>query len=289
MTPAECEEAIRSALPGFSFERVTGEYHGWSFWTFVVDGEWIFRFPRRDGEAQQLEREFILLPTLAARLPAAIPRYDYRGEWNDRPFGGYRLIEGAPVKPPPAPGDATLAREIGELLTALHNFPTEMAASRWSEADPGARWLKQQRAFQAECAERAFPVLSPRDRMVASDLFRRFNRELCNTGAGLTVAHCDLGLEHVLGRDGHVSGVIDWSDAAIGDPAIDFAGILGSSSSQWLHLVVEYYDRPTGDHFMARVQYYHRVAPLHDVLHGLSIGDRSIVKAGAKEFARRTR
>ncbi len=289
MTPADCEAALRSSLPGFSFASVVEGSHGWSFWVFEVDGEWVFRFPRTAADAHQLEREFALLPALSTRLPVHIPRYDFRGEWGGMPFGGYRRLEGEPLRHTDTRPDQELARALGELLTALHAFPTEMAASRWREDDPPAAWLRQHRAFQAECAERAFPVLTPRDRIVASELFNRFNSALGKEGAGLALAHCDLGLEHVLCDDGQVTGVIDWSDAAIGDPAIDFAGILGDAGAGWLHLVLEYYDRPTGAHFGERIKYYHAVAPLHDLLYGLQTGDAGIVKDAARKFAARSR
>ena len=36
-----------------------------------------------------------------------------------------------------------------------------------------------------------------------------------------TLIHGDLGAEHVFVEGGHITGVIDWGDAAIGDPALD--------------------------------------------------------------------
>lgn len=288
MTPADAEQVIRDSLPGFSFEQVAAASHGWSFWTFVVDGEWVFRFPRTDDDAHLLEREFALLPTLAARLPLAIPKYEHKGAWDGRTFGGYRRILGEPIPAAAVRSGSPLAQDIGEFLTALHSFPTEMAANRWQETNPPALWLKQQRAFQAECAERVFPLLSPRDRMVASELFRRFNQELGHEGAGTVLAHCNLRLEHLLVEDGNLRGVIDWSDAAIGDPAIDFAGVRGNAPMSWLRQVIEYYDRPTGERFMDRINYYYCVTPLHDVLRGLATGDRGLVKTGARGFSSRT-
>jgi aminoglycoside phosphotransferase (APT) family kinase protein len=37
----------------------------------------------------------------------------------------------------------------------------------------------------------------------------------------LVFIHGDLGAEHVFVHDGRITGVIDWSDAALGDPALD--------------------------------------------------------------------
>lgn len=289
MTPGECEAALRDTLPNFAFDRITRDVSGRAFCSFVIDDEWVARFPRDAAAAEQLARELALLPTLAARLPVPIPRYEHRGEWQGAPFGVHRSVEGNPLDPGSSPGDADLARKIGELLTALHGFPPEMATSRWDETDADALWLKRHRAFQAACAEQVFPILTPRDQMTASDLFKQFNAAFCHPGTGLTLTHSDFAPAHVLAEDGELRGVVEWSHAAIADPAIDFAGLLAGVSSTWLHLVIEYYDRPTGDRFMDRVRYYHRVAPLHDILHGSTSGDRAIVRAGVKAFAARTR
>lgn len=47
-----------------------------------------------------------------------------------------------------------------------------------------------------------------------------------------TVIHADLGPEHVLKRDGRVSGVIDWTDVSVGDPARDLAWLLHGTSAE---------------------------------------------------------
>jgi aminoglycoside phosphotransferase (APT) family kinase protein len=40
------------------------------------------------------------------------------------------------------------------------------------------------------------------------------------------LTHSDLLPEHMLCRDGRLVGVIDWGDARVGDPALDYAWLL---------------------------------------------------------------
>ena len=42
--------------------------------------------------------------------------------------------------------------------------------------------------------------------------------------------HADLGPDHLLVRDGRLAGVIDWGDARVGDPALDYAWLLNGRS-----------------------------------------------------------
>jgi aminoglycoside 2''-phosphotransferase len=40
---------------------------------YLVDDEWVFRFPKREAAARALGREAAVLPKLAGRLPVATP------------------------------------------------------------------------------------------------------------------------------------------------------------------------------------------------------------------------
>ena len=77
---ARVAEIIAADLPEFADPRVSVLGEGWDFSTFLVDDEWVFRFPKRRQYARQLAREFKLLEALAAPLAQqtiAIPRYRY--------------------------------------------------------------------------------------------------------------------------------------------------------------------------------------------------------------------
>lgn len=55
---------------------------GWDNTVWLVDGRWVFRFPRREGVIPGIEREMVLLPRLAP-LPIPVPVFG-------RPAEGYR-------------------------------------------------------------------------------------------------------------------------------------------------------------------------------------------------------
>ena len=285
MEARDCDEALRQVLPDFAFDRATAvPEQGWDFWTFRVDGEWIFRFPRHDEAARAIEREFVVLPVIAPRLPVAVPRYDWKGTWAGLPFGGYRLIRGEPYEPG-AFTVPTIATALGEVLHALHGIPVELAAAKLEEDSSGAGWIDSQRRFLVKARD-AIPLLEPGlvahlDMLIAAYL------ELAASGWPPALVHNDLGPVHVIGRSDQVAGLIDWSDMTIGDPAVDFAGILARSGQSAFRAVEKAYGRPGGPAFARRVRYYACVAPLHDVLHGIATGDAAILRDGIEGFARR--
>ncbi len=285
MNSDDCLAALQNAFsaPGLAVASPTAE-QGWDFWTFVVDGEWIFRFPRNSDAARALEREFALLPVIAPRLPVAVPHYTWKGEWADLPFGGYRLIVGQAYEPG-AFSVPTLARSLGEALHALHGIPIELAATRLGQDPSGSGWIDGQRRFLVAARE-ALGLLEPSllphlDALITAYL------EFAAGDWPPALIHNDLGPVHILGQGEQLTGIIDWSDMTIGDPAQDFAGILGSAGEAAFLRVVDAYDRWQGEDFKRRVRYQACVAPLHDVLHGIATANQAILRDGIEGFSAR--
>lgn len=291
MTPGECEAALRNTLPGFSFALVRPvSTPGWDFHAFVVEtgtveGDWVFRFPRNETTAHALEREFALLPALAARLPVHIPRYEHRGDWNGHPFGGYRYVDGLPLEPGTLTVPA-IAKQLGTALHALHAFPFELAKARLGIDDPLAAWRDETREFLEDVRVRAMPLLPAPLQEPAASLLERVE-SILETPPALALVHRDLGLVHVLGEGDHITGVIDWSDASIGDPAIDFAAIMSSAGECCIDELLPHYNPRTVEDFRDRVRAWWQLAPFHDILHALDTADPQILAEGIAGVERR--
>ena len=58
--------------------------------------------------------------------------------------------------------------------------------------------------------------------------------------------HNDLGTEHILldQTSGKITGIIDWGDVALGDPAFDFSGLCVFAGDDFLQQGLESYFRP---------------------------------------------
>ena len=53
-----------------TFEPIGG---GWDCFTYLVNGEWVFQFPRLPGAAESLAKQIAVLPELAREVSSAIP------------------------------------------------------------------------------------------------------------------------------------------------------------------------------------------------------------------------
>lgn len=225
---------------------------GYDYEVAIVDGEWVFRFPRRPGVEQALEVELTLLPALAPALPVAIPAFEHVS--RDPLFVGYRLIRGAPLVDEDAAG-------IRAFLAGLHAFgadglPVERPA-----------WID---AYREQCAEFERVVLPLLDRGLRRAASRLFAEVETLDGFESSLLHADLGPEHLLVRDGRLVGVIDWSDARVGDPALDYAWLLNGPFPGW----------DVEPELRRRARVYHRLGPWYEAHYGLFTGRPAHVEAG---------
>ncbi|HUQ60032.1 phosphotransferase [Lentzea sp.] len=223
---------------------------GWDS-TAVLAGGWVRRRPRRPEIGPQLVRETVIMPWLAPRLPLPVPVPEVLS--SSPVVVRHRLVPGE--QPPEL--TAAMGRQLGEFLLALHAAPVEEAV----RLGVGPRTLPVER-FRAEVRVPGGEELLARLGGLPAD----------------TLVHGDLGPEHVLGRDGVLTGVIDFGDVHIGDAAIDLAWALNSAPPEFADALAETYG--VTDALRERAVIWHQLGPWHEVLHGNDVGDRDLTKIG---------
>jgi len=208
---------------------------GYDFEVAIVDDDWVFRFPRRAGVEEALELEIVLLPLLAGVLPVNVPSFEHIS--RDPLFVGYRLIRGEPLVDEDAVG-------VRAFLEALHTIDP----SRLPVQQP--EWVEAYREQCAEFERLVFPVLDKDLRPQAKRLF---------SDAETLVDFKPALLQHLLVRGGRLAGVIDWGDARVGDPALDFAWLLNGPFADW----------DVDPDLRRRARFYHRLSPWYEAHYGL--------------------
>jgi aminoglycoside phosphotransferase (APT) family kinase protein len=231
---ARAESLVAASFPDLAPVKAVYVDEGWDSVVFVVNREWVFRFPKRAQAEATHDVECALLPRLADRLPLPVPRPRWRSERSPSypfRFMGYARIAGTPALSLPldAADVAACGDQLGEFLTALHSFSVKDARSLGVPDLPPAGRLDRAQAKVRECLDSVRPMLSEplRSRVVAF-LDGPMPKSVPFESR---LVHDDLGDAHFLldSATGRVSGVLDWADASIGDPAVDFGGLW-----QWL-------------------------------------------------------
>ena len=235
---------------------------GWDSQARLVDGRWVERRPRRSEVAAQLRRETRLMPWLAPRLPLPVPVPEVV---SDEPLVvRHVLVPGEPLTRREHAREH--GRDLGRFLRALHDSPADEASRFGVPTRPPGDTVAR---FEAEVV----PLL-PAERRDTGHALLAAARRL----TGGTLVHGDLGPEHVLTADGALTGVIDFGDVHLGDPALDLAWALHDTAPAFAAAVATAYG-VTGDQ-RARALTWHRLGPWHHVTYGLDRDDPAIIREG---------
>lgn len=227
--------------------------------TFVVD-DLVVRVAGSVGTSAPASREADLLALVGRRvsLPVPAPRF------ADAQLGvvAYPLLPGRSLlgrRPPPG-----AAGELGRFLRDLHRIDRAEVAGlapvdpadpdEWTDdLDGPARLLAVVRGSRPPAARR------------------------------LVLAHADLGAEHILTDRGRISGIIDWADAAVTDPALDFARLLRDFGPGFLDDTLTAY-RGGSPEMVARIGFFARCAALEDLAYGRATGRHDYVRAATRSL-----
>ncbi|GAA0421131.1 aminoglycoside phosphotransferase family protein [Streptomyces luteireticuli] len=205
-------DAVLGADPARSVRPVAegGEHATW--W---AGPHHVVRFALDPDTGARQRRERALRDLVRDRVGVAVPASAAAGEWADG------LAFTVDTRLPGVSGELRRVSRRGEarltrMLRGLAGVtPREAAAIGLPEQPP--RSMRELRA-RAEAAAR---------RLAADGEFdgSPLPRPVPDTGAR-AVLHNDLKGEHLrIGSGGRVLGVLDWTDAAVGDPAEDIAGL----------------------------------------------------------------
>lgn len=275
---------VERHAPALEIKSLVTVEQGWDSVVVEVNDDWIFRIPRRAQVAESLQLEVALLPELGPRLPIPVPRFEIVGGDDPVELVGYRKLHGSPLDVALAEGadPSALARQVGAFLAALHGFDVARAEQLGLPATDGPAWLARYGEFREWAEQRAVPLLARPERRRASLLFEDFFSR-ARSGFAIAVVHADLGPEHALCRRDGVSGVIDWGDVRIGDPALDFAWLLHGVANPFGDLLLAGYREAGGiadPELRARALFYHRLAPWYHVHYGLEFDHPEFVDSG---------
>jgi aminoglycoside phosphotransferase (APT) family kinase protein len=240
--------------------------NGWDNHATLVDGRWVDRTPRYPDREPQLRREAGLLPWLAPLLPLPVPVPEIVSE---DPF----TVRHAYLAGGPCPGtSAAHGTAIGEFLRALHAVDTAGALRHGarSAADSSAELGETLARMERE----VLPLLTGHVTSLGEALLERMG----GPPRHVHLIHGDLGPEHIRVSGEQVTGVIDWGDSCIGDPALDLAWTTLGSEPPFAGAVIAAY-RPD-DAVLARARDWHLLGPWHEVLYGLGSGGPAFVESG---------
>jgi aminoglycoside 2''-phosphotransferase len=254
-------------------------------------GSFVFRFPRYEHLLARMRLEAAILSALHGRLPLPVPRP--RFVHLEAPVGeaflGYRCLPGEPLERAVLRAAAgrgmveRLARQLGGFLQALHSVPYWEAIGA---PLPGEETRAGTADFYARLREKVWPLMEPGARNRAAAHFESYLGQPANFAFAPVLRHGDFGASNILfdPGTGQVSGIIDFTGAAAGDPAYDVAGLLSCYGEEFVRSCARSY--PAIDGFWQRARHYAGRFVLEEALFGVENGDEEALRAGLEGYGR---
>lgn len=227
------DEALVIRLFGARFPQLLNESRryigeGWDCVAWLVSETWAFRFPRRQLGADCLDNEIRVLPGVTARLATPVSCSVMIGQPTDFypwTFAACPLIPGLSVCDAGLSDEQRIgiAGQLGEFLRTLHAVDAAEATSLGAEPDTIRRLdvaKRCGRARQAITQARHDGLIENGD-----ELRREINviEESQPQARTHCLVHGDLYSRHVMTESCELTGIIDWGDVHVGDPAVDLA------------------------------------------------------------------
>jgi aminoglycoside phosphotransferase (APT) family kinase protein len=250
---------------------------------FLVNGELILRASNENDakrRADEVRREAELLHMVAEISPLQVPRPIFVDA--DHGVLAYRKLAGVPLNHFELLNPASLGPVLGEFLSNLHLAPTaDIATLVPCEDEPLTAWREEADENYRQVADRVPSEARP----LVQDFLDRPPPAAVGT---LVFCHNDLGAEHLLfdPEMETLTGVIDWTDAAITDPAVDFGRLYRDFGPAALKAIVANYRAPWTAGTYERTVFFARCALLEDLAYGIHGGDRRYADAALAHLVR---
>ncbi|MFD1864260.1 phosphotransferase family protein [Planococcus chinensis] len=260
-----------------AIQRETG---GWDNDVYIADGRWAFRFPKNSEVQKHVAAEIGVLEGLkksgepVLKVPAYQPWY---GSDGNLVCVSYEFIEGRTFSGNIQEQSEENARKLGLFLRQLHRIeaPAGLAGHRNK-----AYWEE----FRVRVEDKLLPKLSAPDQLAVQSVFSEFLASY-NNEDGQCLLHGDLTASNIICQGGEVIGIIDFTDAHIGDPAFDFAGIYWACGPRFTRQVLRFYGGTQQTELFNRVRQFYGLQPVfHELLHAMELGSTQDWENALRKF-----
>lgn len=251
----------------------------------ILNEELVFRFPRSAHAAGMLKHESAVLRAIRSFVTLLIPNPVLGDPESEEPFVGYRMIQGetfgreAVARAVNAGQLQRLADQLACFLRELHAVPVNELEVDLPLRDSVERWV----SMYADVREYLFPHMRPSARDQVSGHFESMLSNPDRLGFQPVLRHGDFGAGNILWNPATwtITGVIDFSFAGLGDPAMDAAAVSTMGDVLLKSMFVVY---PDLQEMLDRVRFYRGTYALMEALDGVRDRDPEAFERGMRQY-----
>ena len=290
------KQYIKEALPGLSIHSYKQNEEGWDNIAVIINDELLFRFPRKLEYAQRIPLEKELCTILSHSLQEIeIPKYHllYKNNCNTVPFCSYYpLIHGEPltteiVTKLEKKELKAIITQLATFLAALHSIPLKRVETLGFPIEKTLIYWKE---LQTKLNQYLTNNLTSLQKSALNRLFENFFANIAKSTFQNTIIHADFTHHHILFNNLHktISGVIDFGDAQIGDPAFDFAGLYYDFGHEFTTSVYEQYSALISHRdplLIHRITTFYQHSPLlHNLIYNIETNNEITLKKNEEQL-----
>lgn len=286
LSKEEAKRLIERQFPELKPIHISDFGKGFDNTVFNVNKKYIFRFPRKEIAVRLLNTENSLLPMLVKELNIPIPEPIFFGKpckeymW---PFTGYHLVYGD------SPGSLTdnirnqSAVPLALFFKRLHQFPVRKAQEIGVPLDYLERTNigKRKETLSGNMKKLVSLHLISNDHQV----FNWFeNLKSIQVNLRQALVHGDCHIRNILvDKSGVISGIIDWGDTHIGDPAIDLSIAYSFLPKRGREEFFKMYGEVSNE-TKSVAQFFAVYVSIVLLLYGHDLGDKELVRSALESL-----
>ncbi|MCB2297881.1 phosphotransferase family protein [Clostridium tagluense] len=280
-------EIIKETNPYLIIEKYSFNKEGQNNDVVIINDNFVFKFPKYFEGIEKLKREADILNMLKIYITLDIPNCEYKN-FNSLEVGcvcsGYKMIKGISLKQDIFRNIQTkenIANQLSIFLKELHSIPLEEIDNhKINIIDSQGQWTNLFERIQ----KNLFPFMKKEFQDSISKNFNSFLEQ--NFSFNPTLIHGDFGPSNIIFDSNKqiISGIVDFNEVSIGDPALDIASLIGpfGYGEDFVKSFEPIY--PNIEILLDRARFYASTFALQESLFGIDVGDKAIFDAGIKQY-----
>jgi len=252
--------ALTEFFPNLSKKNINFFYHG-TYNVFQIENRFIARFPdrtlRNEKGSQLIKNEIDILNLLRTFLSFQIPKPLHFSLNKENPFMVYEKIPGISLskcfKELKTTQKQKIAHQIADFLSELHSLRLDESSELkpLSTKDYRNYWIKINREMKKDI----FPRLKPMHQNWLDNIFSDFLEDNQNFKFTPCVIHGDFDTSNILMDPNSytITGIIDFEESSIFDPAADF--LFYDEGKIFLNHILDHYKGIKEETFFNRMKF----------------------------------
>jgi aminoglycoside 2''-phosphotransferase len=257
---------IAKEFPEFTIHKIQKIGAGMDSVAYLINGDYIFRFPKRENVKTNLRKEINFLPHIKPLTNILVPDFEFIA--SNLSFVGYKKIEGAFLtntlyQSLNTTQQTIIQKEMAHFITLIHAFDlSALALFGIEKMDFKDIYFDHFKDIK----EYVYPHISDIEKEMIKRIFTNYLDDANNFNYTPTLLHNDLSYDHIIvdADKGNLVGIIDFGDMAIGDPDYDLMCMANDYGGVFLDQLLAFYPHSDTKRLKNKIYFFQLAHILYD-------------------------